>query len=430
MTLGAPISIQQGGGNPAGTATPTSATTDIQGAPATLATLQGLIQSNDPTAIAQITKFAGTLGEDVSALAQAYPANTSLASYATAAKGQAESIVNLLLQTPAGTPITGNSGTLITTALTAAVTASQKTLAAYWGSVLTAHVTANGCPVETGLVNLFQLSYNAAGFSQTIPVTNVYDAATQAALNEVSPGQGVPCPASTVVPAPAPAPGQTVPPAIVVVNPQAAAAAPAPTNVPLVIGAVAAVGVVGWFVYATMFAKAASAALENPISRLVWRRPSGAGRGSETTQAILPGGSGYIIEPEGRGYSLTFFTSAPHRYVPLGQSRTLEGAKNAARRHSDPPKMSYENPRRRSRRNPVEFITGESAYLLEAKWFSPSTNTFHHYATIEVFASSLRDAYAKAREVMIRNRIPFRIGDEPMVIAQSRAVGRSERILR
>jgi hypothetical protein len=350
MTLGAPISIQQGGGNPAGTATPTSATTDIQGAPATLATLQGLIQSSDPTAIAQITKFAGTLGEDVSALAQAYPANTSLGTYATAAKGQAESIVNLLLQTPAGTTITGNSGTLITTALTAAVTASQKTLAAYWGSVLTAHVTANGCPVETGLVNLFQLSYNAAGFSQTIPVTNVYDAATQAALNEVSPGQGVPCPASTVVPAPAPAPGQTVPPAIVVVNPQAAAAAPAPTNVPLVIGAVAAVGVVGWFVYATMFAKAASAALENP--------------------------------------------------------------------------------RRRSRRNPVEFITGESAYLLEAKWFSPSTNTFHHYATIEVFASSLRDAYAKAREVMIRNRIPFRIGDEPMVIAQSRAVGRSERILR
>jgi hypothetical protein len=65
-----------------------------------------------------------------------------------------------------------------------------------YGANLLDDIKTNGCPGSPAVVNGFQTAYNALvpDLYSTLPMSGVYDAATQAALDNVLPGQAIACP--------------------------------------------------------------------------------------------------------------------------------------------------------------------------------------------------------------------------------------------
>jgi len=393
-SLGAPVS--HGGNIP-------SALSDIAASQAKLAAIESWIKTGTVASLTQaltdpngMIAVAGALSSDVALLQASQPTNARLTDFATVVTNVAASIASVGAQIAAGTVTIPAVLVTLQNNIETVVVAALKSAAAFYGAAVATDIQKNGCPGTSALISAFQNAYNQASFSVTVPATGAYDAATQSALDEVLPGQGVACP---VLPPPLPPPGPTGPTgptgpggggSTSVTGPTGPGPGPGPTGPAGPTGSTAASSA-GWWVVGAVALGAAGWAIyrmnqprKNPIARAltVSRHPTAGPR--EVARAL--------------GVS----RSAAAHMIRL--ARTEQGHPYRAPRYRGAGASHRENP------------AMERPFLLEARWYSPTTHEVYHYTTIQVEAGDQKAAYEKARQVMIRHKVPFRLGPEPMAL--------------
>lgn len=206
------------------------------------------------------------LSATVNVASTVYPALVTLANQAVASSAQ---IISMFASSTAPDPPTVN--TIFRSEMDSAV----KAYAAYWAAEVLMDISSNGCPGTSGFATSFQQAYNR-GYGASIPVSGQYDTPTIAAINVIYPGMATPCtaglpPKNGTSPGPAPSPKPILPgpifhlpipaptptptPAPITI-PVSVTTTPATTSsTPIVIGAVLAMGALGWMVYALRKAK-------------------------------------------------------------------------------------------------------------------------------------------------------------------------------
>jgi hypothetical protein len=400
-SLGAPIS--QGPGIPGALADVAAIAAALPGVEALL--LSGVLADvakalNDPNT--GIFATSASLVSDMAVLSAAQPTNVSLASYVSGANGTANAITSTAAQLTAGTLKMKDVVSSISDAIEAQVVLASRAVAAFYGAAVMADVAKNGCPGTPALVTAFQNAYNAASFKQSpssIPVTGAYDASSQAAMGVVLPGQPNACPPAPPLPGPTGPTGPTGGGTTSVTGPTGPTGStggwgqtgggfgPGPTgpsgsssNAAWWLLGAAAVGAAGWMIYRSN----RSTTMKNPIdrARAVMRHPEASPRQVAQTLGVSRSTAAHMIRlarvEQGHPYRAPRYRGEDHSY----------------------------------RRNPAV----ERPFLLEARWYSPTSHQTYHYATIQIDADDLKAALEKSRQVFARHQIPFRIGSEPMVL--------------